>query len=90
MLSDFETITNYLHFTENFILIGSEVKKKIGIFVRYVISPFYPSFERMETHTSQWTRKSTLLLNGLSRCIYKTWMTCDIPYIQKSTILRDY
>ena len=45
------------------------------------MSPFHPNFERKETHTTQWTLNSTLLLNGLCRCVYKTWMkgAYDIP-----------
>ena len=44
--------------------------KKVRNFVRHVISPFHPSLDRKETHTTQWTLNSTLLLNGLCRCIY--------------------
>ena len=30
--------------------------EEIGIFVRYVISPFNPSFDKRQIHTTQWTR----------------------------------
>ena len=75
----FEIITNYLHLTENPIRFCSEVI--IRIFVRHVISPFHPNFDRKETRTTQWTLNSTLLLNGLCRGIYKTGIegTYDIP-----------
>ena len=45
--------------------------EEIGIFVRYVISPFHPSFDSQQTHTTQRTRNSTLLLNGLCRLYTK-------------------
>ena len=56
------------------------------------MSSFQPSFERKETHTTQWTRNSLILLNGLCRFMYKTWMesTYDKPIKKKSTFLRDY
>ena len=44
--------------------------KEIRIYIRKVIRPFHPNFDRQETHTTQWTLNSTLLLNGLCRCIY--------------------
>ena len=43
-----------------------------GIFVRHVTSSFHPSFDRKGTRTTQWTRNSVLLLNGLCRLMYKT------------------
>ena len=34
----------------------------------------HPSLDRKETRTTQWTRNSLLILNGLCRFMYKTWM----------------
>ena len=48
--------------------------EEISIFIWHVVSPFHPNFDRKETHTTQWTLNSTLILNGLCRCIYKNWM----------------
>ena len=50
--------------------------------LRYVVTSFHLSFDRRQTHTTQWTQNSALLSNDLCRYIYKTWMegTYDIPY----------
>ena len=45
--------------------IWSSSHKEIRIFVRHVMSSFHPSFDKKETRTTQWTRNSVLLLNGL-------------------------
>ena len=43
--SKYETKTNYpIWFSSH---------EEIGIFVRYVISPFHPTFDRQQTHTTQ-------------------------------------
>ena len=46
---------------------------------RYVISPFHPSFDRKESHTTQWTLNSTYL--GWEGLIYtfkpKSLFLCD-------------
>ena len=53
MLYKNKIITNYLHLSENPIRFGSVVTKEIRIFIRHVISPFHPNFDRKETHTTQ-------------------------------------
>ena len=56
---------NYLHFAEipsNMVQYSHE---EIGIFVRYVKSHPSKFWEKADSDYTQWTRNSTLLLNGL-------------------------
>ena len=57
-------ITNYLHLSIKPHLIWFSSHIEIRNFIRHVISPFHPNFDRKETPTTQWTLNSTLLLNG--------------------------
>ena len=72
MLQDFEIITNYLHFAKKPIRFGSVVTKKYKKIVWYVTSPFHPSFDSQQAHTTQWTRNSTV--EWFVQIMYKTWM----------------
>ena len=67
----FETITDYMHFAENPTRFGSVVTKNIWIFVRYVISPFHPSFDSQQTHT---TSEFHSPVEWFMQIMYKTWM----------------
>ena len=57
MVWDYKTSpkTNYVHLSENPTQFGQVVMYNLGIFGRYVISPFYPSFYRRKTHKAYWT-----------------------------------
>ena len=72
MLYDYETVTNYLHFTENSIWFGSIVTKKWRFLKGDVANPFHPSFDRRETQATQWTREFPLLkIQNAHRLMYK-------------------
>ena len=87
---------NYLHLSENSIRFHLHVvvtiDEVIRLFVRHVISPFHPNFDRKETRTTQWTLNSAFLLNG-----FNSMYTCmsiqnlDLWHtLQKSQFLCDY
>ena len=58
-------------------------REEIRIYVRHVISPFHPSFDRKKTRTTQWTQNSVLLLNGLCRFMYKLGWKALMTYLLK-------
>ena len=72
----YETVTNYLPaLYQKFHLIWFSGHKELQIFVRYVVSPFNPSFDEKEIHTIQPEHKILhSSWNGLRRCIFKAWM----------------
>ena len=64
MLQDDETLIKLAAFYWKFHLIWFSGHKEIQIFVMYVISPFYPSFDRINSHYTQHNLHSYWMVYG--------------------------